>query len=68
MAMSILDAINDPIVFGRYFQGPSWAAWRVYLAALFGLPLTPDQYETYRACTGIETPSPRSQQSFPVGG
>ena len=36
---TILDAMADPALFGRQFEGESWDAWRAYLATLFGLPL-----------------------------
>jgi hypothetical protein len=50
--MNILDAMNDPKVFGRHFHGDSWAAWRAFLAALFGLPLSAEQLKLYRQCAG----------------
>jgi len=50
--MNIVQAINDPKVFGRYFKAESWTAWRAFLAALFGLPLTHDQLLLYRQFTG----------------
>lgn len=36
--MNILEALDDPQLFGRHFAAPSWRAWRTVLAALFGLP------------------------------
>ena len=27
--------LNDPNLFARHFSGASWAAWKVFLAALF---------------------------------
>jgi hypothetical protein len=54
--MNILDAINDPAVFGKHFRGDSWASWRSFLAALFALPMTPDQLAIFKQCTGRETP------------
>lgn len=51
--MNILAAIDDPNLFGPWFREPtSWASWRAFLAALFGLPMTPDQARIYRECTG----------------
>ena len=38
--MNILDAMRDSKVFGPHFKGPTWDAWRVFLAALFALPLS----------------------------
>src|SRR5262249_1803359 len=42
-ARAILDAMSDPQLFGRWFGGPSWAAWRTVVAAVFGLPMTDAQ-------------------------
>ena len=55
--MDILQAMDDPAVFGHVFRNTdSWQAWRAFLAALFGLPLTPEQLVTYQRCTGRSMP------------
>jgi hypothetical protein len=55
--MNILDALDDPKVFGGFFRdADSWHTWRVFLAALFGLPMSDDQLATYRRFTGRSTP------------
>jgi hypothetical protein len=54
--MDIAHALDDPEVFGPYFKGESWGAWRVFLAALFGLSLTPDQLALFKQCTGRDEP------------
>ena len=39
--MNILDAFDDPALFGAMLRKPaSWRAWRAFLAGLFGLPMT----------------------------
>jgi hypothetical protein len=53
--VNILQSLNDPNVFARYFKGKSWAAWRVFLAALFGLPLGHDQLQLFKQFTGRTT-------------
>src|SRR5438045_3953092 len=50
--MNIIQALDDPNVFGRQFHGGTWDAWRTFLAALFALPLTPEQLEVYQRHTG----------------
>ncbi len=60
--MNIIDAIADERIFAPFFRGPSWDAWRAYLAALFGLPMTPEQLATYCARTG-RTSAPTSPAS-----
>ncbi len=56
--LTILEALADPRLFGRAFQGGSWAAWQSFLAALFALPLSPTELTTYQQHTGREAPSP----------
>lgn len=51
--LTILDAIADEKLFAPWFRDTAtWAAWRAFLAALFGLQMTPDQLATYQQCTG----------------
>ena len=54
--MSIIDAMNDPRVFGQWFNNPSWDAWKVFLCALFALPMTEVQIDIYRHQTGRQRP------------
>ena len=54
---TILDVLNDPKVFGPYFKGPTWAAWRIFLAALFALPLTGDELPNFQKFTHRSAPS-----------
>ena len=51
--------MSDPNLLGRHFKNPKdWAAWRSFLASLFGLPLSPDQLATFQQCTGRNNPPP----------
>jgi hypothetical protein len=54
--VNILQAIADPKVFAGHFRGSTWDAWRVFLAALFGLPMTAEQLAIYQKHTGRSTP------------
>jgi hypothetical protein len=50
--MTLAEALRDPNLFARFFKGKSWAAWRVFLAALFAeAPRGPD-LAVYESCTG----------------
>jgi len=51
-SLSILDAMDDPKLFAPWFRGKSWDAWRVFLAVLFALELTPANAEVYQRHTG----------------
>jgi hypothetical protein len=54
--MNILDAIRDRQVFGEHFTAGTWAAWLVFLAALFALPMSEEQRAIYTKHTGRSTP------------
>jgi len=54
--VNIIDAIDDPLVFAKHFRGDTWGAWRVFLCALFGLPMSAEQLAVYRAHTGRSAP------------
>jgi hypothetical protein len=54
--VNILDALDDPKVFGGFFRAGTWDAWRAFLAALFGLSMSDEQLATYRRFTGRSTP------------
>jgi hypothetical protein len=54
--LNILQAIDDPALFAPWFRDKAtWAGWRTFLAALFGLPLAPDQLAFFAECTGRPT-------------
>src|SRR5262245_7764126 len=55
-AMTILETITDAFLFGAIFRGSSWDAWRAFLAATLGLPMSAADAALYRAHTGRETP------------
>ncbi|MGY4176776.1 hypothetical protein ACVIHH_002067 [Bradyrhizobium sp. USDA 4518] len=54
---TLLDAIADPNVFARFFPDTeSWIAWRAFIAAAFGLPMSDEEVGLYRQCTGRTDP------------
>src|SRR5580704_17460836 len=44
--------LRDPNLFARHFRGESWAAWKVFLAALFAEPADEAALTVYRQRTG----------------
>ena len=58
--MNVLAALDDAKLFAPHFAGDSWTAWRAFLAALFGLPMTEEQAALYRAHTGRENAPERA--------
>jgi hypothetical protein len=67
--MNIVQCLDDPKVFGRYFKAETWNVWRVFLAALFGLPLTPGQLALIQQFTGRKVaPSAPTQEAWVIAG
>jgi hypothetical protein len=56
--VDIIQAIDSPKAFRRFFPGDlsSWESWFSFLRVIYGLGLTPDDLELFRACTERETP------------
>ncbi len=54
--MNILQAMRDPKLFGPWFAGPSWSAWRAFVPVLLALPLSPDELAIFQKHTGRLTP------------
>jgi hypothetical protein len=67
---TILRALKDANLFQPWFRDPvTWSAWRVFLATLFGLPMTEEDLPVYRACTGrTEPPSKPSTEAWLICG
>lgn len=58
--MTLLDAMDDPLLFGPWFKRSNrWKAWRAFIAALFALPLDPIQGAIFRECTQRTTAPPK---------
>jgi hypothetical protein len=55
--MNIIEATADRYMFAPWFRDRgTWQAWFAFLAALFGLPFTPEQLAIYRKHTGLSEP------------
>lgn len=66
---NIIQALSDSAMFGPWFQGESWNAWKVFLKALFGLKLTEAELDFYQQCTGRENaPTAAFSECWVVSG
>ena len=55
--VTILDVVDDANLFAPWFRElATWAAWRAFLAALFALKMTNDQFAIFKECTGRNVP------------
>lgn len=66
---SILTCLDDPNLFEPHFRGKSWGTWRVFLAALFGLPMNDAEMAVFQHHTGRATPpgEPFKEAALVVG-
>jgi hypothetical protein len=53
---SIIEAIDDPDLFGGMFDTPSWDPWLAFLEALQALPMSDGHLALYRHHTGRAAP------------
>jgi hypothetical protein len=56
LSKSIIEALNDPDLFGGLFGAPSWEPWRAFLEALQGLPMSDAHLTLYKHHTGRSEP------------
>ena len=62
--VTILQAMNDENLFGRWFSDESWNAWKTFVKAAFpDEPMTPQELELYKQCTGREDAPKRGEQA-----
>ena len=53
---TILQCLDDPRVFAPFFKAKTWGVWRIFLKALFALPMTSDECGIYSKFTGRSLP------------
>jgi hypothetical protein len=59
--MNILEALADRHLFGAlpaFRDLTTWRAWETFLAAVYGLPMSEAEIETFRRHTGRSQPRP----------
>lgn len=56
-------------LFDQVFPAPSWGAWRAWLCAVFGLPMTAAEAEIFRRCTARSTlPTRQCREVWTIAG
>jgi hypothetical protein len=56
-------------LFDQIFPAPSWLAWRAWVCAVFGLPMTEAEAAIFRACTGRPTlPTAPAREIWTIAG
>jgi len=65
---NVIDAMTDENLFGPYFCGPSWNAWRVVLRAAFALPMSAEEVTLFRSIAERDPPSAPVRELWIIGG
>ncbi len=58
LPISVIDACRDADIFGRWFEGPSWTNWFVFLKVVFGLKLDGSELAVFQKFTERSAPLP----------
>ncbi|MER9776794.1 hypothetical protein [Mesorhizobium sp. M0220] len=67
---TLLDALDDPKLFAPWLKdNATWTAWRAFLAALFGLPLSEAELAIFTACTARQhAPTAAAKEAWLIIG
>lgn len=66
---NIIEAMEAPECWGRWFVDGDWRAWKTYLRAVFGLPIPASDLPLYRDCTGrAAPPTDRAAEAYGIVG
>jgi hypothetical protein len=68
MTLNIIDTINDAKLFGPWFSGESWNAWRAILKAIYALPLNVEERAHFQAVAEREPPTEQAREVWIVAG
>lgn len=67
--MNIIEAMEDPRIWGDRFSGDSWLNWKVFLKALFCIPMADPELEIFRHFTGRTLPlSQPAREAYAICG
>ncbi len=68
MSITIADAMADPQLLGKAFQGASWDGWRAILRATFGLPMSESEATFFKSVADREPPNRRVREAVFIAG
>src|SRR5271170_2591972 len=66
--LSIAEAMDDPHLFGPWFVGASWVAWRTILKAAFALTMSADEVAFFRTVADRAPPRRQVRELWIVAG
>ncbi len=69
MSLSFAQAMEDPALFGPWFDAPSWRPWKAIAKAMDGTALSPGELKVFRAVAGgRSTPAAPVRELWPICG
>lgn len=66
--LSLVDAMDHPALFGRWFSGPSWDAWRAVLRGAFGMKMSDQDLAIFRELADRDPPTERVRECWIIAG
>jgi hypothetical protein len=66
--VNIVEAMDDPTLFGPWFAGDSWDGWRAILKGAFALRMTPDEQAFFRQVAERVPPKQRVRELWIIAG
>ena len=66
--IDIVQALDDPLLFGPWFSGPSWATWKAVLKAAFCIPMDEGEIKLFRGVAQRDPPKRRVRELWAVVG
>jgi len=57
LALNIIESMEDPALFHRWFDGDSWNGWKAVLKAAYGLPMSDEEREFFLTVAEREPPA-----------
>ncbi|WP_245450488.1 hypothetical protein [Bradyrhizobium diazoefficiens] len=68
MTPNIIQAMDDPELFGPWFKGASWDGWRTVLKGMFAVPMSDLEREFFRSVSEREPPSEPCREAWAIVG
>src|SRR5258708_39700801 len=65
---NIVNAMENPAVFERWYSGASWAGWKAILRGAYNLPMSDQDREFFRTVADRDPPQQRVKELWVAAG
>ncbi len=66
--LSIIEAMDDPLLFEPWFEGPTWNGWRTILKAAYALPMSSEERAFFCSVAERDPPEQQVKELYVIGG